>query len=81
MSTQTLPPVKDAAAFPPLAEKLEHFVFDRTEGMVRNLRVTVNDDEIVVTGTAPSYYAKQLATHAIFEAMPGTNLSNCIRVK
>lgn len=81
MPVQTAPAPPDAdVAFPPLAEKLEHFVRDRTNGMLRNLRVTVHDNDIVVSGTATTYYAKQLATHAIFEAVPGANLNNRIHV-
>jgi hypothetical protein len=80
MSVDTVPPVADAAGFPPLAEKLEHFVYDRTNGMLRNLLVTIHEDEIVLSGSASSYYAKQLATHAIYEAIPDANLNNRIRV-
>lgn len=47
-----------------LREALERSVRLRTGGLIRSLRVDVANGEVVISGLAPTYYAKQLATHA-----------------
>jgi len=39
----------------------------RTEGRIRPLSIDVRPDRIVVAGTAPSYYLKQLALEAVLD--------------
>ena len=74
------PVVQETIVVSPLVEKLEHFVHARTNGMVRNLRVTVIGNEVTLSGLAPTYYTKQLATHAVFNAADGVTLINSIDV-
>jgi hypothetical protein len=64
----------------PLAARVEQFVRKKTNGMIRNLRVTVVPGEITLTGRAPTYYAKQLATQAAFDFCHELTLTNDIEV-
>lgn len=75
MELQTLP-----GAFPTLAIRVERLVREKTTGLIRDLRVTVQPGEIVLTGRAATYYAKQLATHAALEACDDLTLTNDIEV-
>jgi hypothetical protein len=60
--------------------RLERLVHGRTGSRIRDLHVEVLDEEVVLTGRASSYYAKQLATHAALgEVFPRT-LTNSIDV-
>lgn len=52
----------------------------RTGGHVRDLKIDVTSNGIILTGTAPTYYAKQLATHAAFEELNGELVENAIDV-
>ena len=61
-------------------EKIERIVRLRTGGMIRGLRVSVVESEVVITGRATTYYTKQLATHAAMDAVQDLNLSNDIEV-
>jgi hypothetical protein len=63
-----------------LAERVERLVRQRTGGLVRDLKVAVLPGEILLTGRASTYYAKQLATHAAFEAAEHCTLTNDIEV-
>ena len=63
-----------------LREVIERFVHSRTSGMIRGLRVDVLGEEIVLSGRAPTYYTKQLATHAAFDAVRDVPLKNDIEV-
>ena len=80
MPLQTASHSPETLGVSPLVEKLEHFVHTETCGRVRDLRVTVCGNEIVLSGTAPSYYLKQLATHAVLGAVEGVTLENRIQV-
>jgi len=53
----------------PLKERLVQGIVSRTNGMVRDLRVDVENDRVIIAGRATTYYAKQLATHAVFELL------------
>jgi hypothetical protein len=63
-----------------LATKLEQQVKRRTGGMLRNLKVDVLGSEVVLTGHAASYYAKQLATHAVLSMATHATVTNDLEV-
>jgi hypothetical protein len=48
--------------------------------LFRRLKVEENDKEIVIFGTLPSYYLKQLAQEAVRPVSDGRTISNQIRV-
>lgn len=47
---------------------------------LRRLRVTVNEDEVIITGQVASYYLKQLAQEAIRPALGDRRLLNLVEV-
>jgi hypothetical protein len=47
--------------------QVEAHAQSRLHGRVRDLRVVVRDDGLVLRGHAHTYYAKQLAQHAVME--------------
>jgi hypothetical protein len=51
-------------------ERLESAVRRQLSGRVRNFRLLVKDDGLILRGDAITYHAKQLAQHAILEAAP-----------
>lgn len=63
-----------------ISESIERSVRMRTGGTIRDLRVEVDDGAILITGRAPTYYTKQLATHAVFETVEDVCLTNDIEV-
>jgi len=75
MDLQTLPD-----AFQALAVQVERLVREKTSGLIRDLRVSVHRGEIVLSGRAATYYAKQLATHAALDACDDVTLTNDIEV-
>lgn len=75
MELQTLP-----AAQQLLVDRVERIVREKTSGLIRDLKVELTPGEIVVTGRAATYYAKQLATHAALEACDDLTLTNDIEV-
>ncbi len=60
--------------------RLERLVHGRTGSRIRDLRVEVLDDEVILTGRATSYYAKQLATCAALPVISPRTLTNAIDV-
>ena len=64
----------------PIVLRLERLVHSRTGSRIRDLHVEVRDDEVVLTGRANSYYAKQLATHATLGEIAPRALTNAIDV-
>lgn len=60
--------------------ELEAHVQYRVNRRVRNLRLTVRDGGLVVHGSTHTYYAKQLAQHAIMEAADLPLMANEIEV-
>ena len=64
----------------PLAVRVERLVREKTSGMIRDLRVAVQPGEVILTGRAATYYAKQLATHAALDACEELTLTNDIEV-
>ncbi|MEZ6068383.1 MAG: BON domain-containing protein [Planctomycetaceae bacterium] len=60
--------------------RLERLVQGRTGTRIRDLRVDVLEDEVVLTGRADTYYAKQLATQAMLQEIAPRSLNNAIDV-
>lgn len=60
--------------------ELEQHIHERVAGRVRNLRVFRREGQLVVEGCSHSFYAKQLATHAVLEFGPSEELVNDIVV-
>ena len=75
MELQTVPDPKQM-----LVARVERTVREKTSGLIRDLRVDFASGEIVITGRAATYYAKQLATHAALEACDDITLTNDIEV-
>lgn len=63
-----------------LSEHIERLVRQRTSGLIRDLKIDVLPGEILLTGRASTYYAKQLATHAALDACEHLTLTNDIEV-
>ena len=63
-----------------LQEHVERLVRSRTGGMIRELRVEVFNDTIVLTGRTATYYTKQLATHVALGLLKDATLTNDIEV-
>lgn len=63
-----------------LAASIERAVWRETAGNVRDLRVEVNRDGILLTGHCNTYYAKQKAQHAAMRVPGGGQLTNQIEV-
>ena len=65
----------------PELEQLEARVQSRLMGRVRDFRLSLRGDGLVLQGHAPTYYAKQLAQHAVLEATALPILANEIQVR
>jgi hypothetical protein len=55
-------------------------IAQRTWGWLRQLQVEVDTDRVVVCGSSPTYYLKQLALAAVQEALPATPVELDIQV-
>ena len=64
-----------------LVSRIERIVRCRTGGRIRDLRVDVSEENVVISGVATTYYAKQLVTHAALDEIPGRMLTNAIEVQ
>ncbi|OAI56080.1 hypothetical protein AYO47_09280 [Planctomyces sp. SCGC AG-212-M04] len=64
-----------------LVSRIERIVRCRTGGRIRDLRVDVTEEHVVISGVASTYYAKQLVTHAALDEIPGRILTNAIEVQ
>lgn len=62
-------------------EQLETMVLSRLGGRIRDLRVLVRDNGLILQGRAPTYHAKQLAQHAAMEVGRLPILANDIEVR
>lgn len=62
------------------ADQLEASVSLRLGGRVRDLRLVIRGDQVIVKGSSRSYYAKQLAQHAVMELTGLKILANEIKV-
>lgn len=63
-----------------LQSELESIVLARTSRRVRNLRIELHEERIVLSGQTTSYYVKQLAQHGVREVLPYVHLENSIAV-
>jgi hypothetical protein len=63
-----------------LAHWLERMIRRRTHGRVRDLKVEVGPEHIVLFGRSRSFYGKQLAQHAVIELVGHEPLKNKIAV-
>ena len=61
--------------------QIRKHIVTRTHAGIEDLAVETVDEQIVVTGSALSFYVKQLATQATLEAEPGISFRNDIVVK
>jgi hypothetical protein len=52
-----------------LEQAVKHRIVDRTGGRIRALAIDLTDRELVVRGTAPCYYVKQLALQGVLEVL------------
>ncbi|HTI52328.1 MAG TPA: BON domain-containing protein [Planctomycetaceae bacterium] len=75
MEIDTLPNSQQA-----LADRIDRQVRQRTTGLIRDLKIEVLPGEVLLTGRAATYYAKQLATHAALDACDHLTLTNDIEV-
>jgi hypothetical protein len=64
----------------PEMEQLETHVQSRLNGRVRHFRLVVRGCGLILMGQAHTYYAKQLAQHAVMEATALPILANEINV-
>jgi hypothetical protein len=65
----------------PSPDHLESLVQRRLGGRIRDLRVEVRPNGIVLQGRAATYHAKQLAQHAAMELIGLVILANDIEVR
>ncbi len=65
---------------PHLREELESRVLHRTRRRVRNLAIEMSTEQVILRGSAPTYYDKQLAQHEVREVLPTVRLENAIVV-
>jgi osmotically-inducible protein OsmY len=63
-----------------LVASIERAVSRETCGGVRNLRVEISDQGILLTGRCNSFYTKQKAQHAAMELSGAEELTNGIEV-
>ncbi len=63
-----------------LSERIEQTVRLRTASRIRNLSVEISGSAVILTGVAPTYYVKQLATHAALDEIEHRTLTNDIEV-
>jgi hypothetical protein len=59
---------------------LEHRILERIGGRVRNFRVVRLEGRLNLEGSATSFHAKQLVTHAALELAPDEEFVNAITV-
>lgn len=65
----------------PAVEHLQALLQQRLNGRVRDLRLTVRGQGLVLEGWTSSYHVKQLAQHAAIELTGLTILANEIEVR
>jgi hypothetical protein len=61
-------------------DQLEAHVQNRLSGQVRDLQLLFRDNGLVIRGRCRTYYAKQLAQHAVMQACELSLLANEIEV-
>jgi hypothetical protein len=62
-------------------DQLEAQVQSRLSGQVRDLQLLLRDNGLVLRGRTRTYYAKQLAQHAVMQACELSLLANEIEVQ
>lgn len=60
--------------------ELERHVQTVTGRRVRNLTIELRPERVILRGTTPTYYVKQLAQHGIRDMLPQVRLENAIVV-
>jgi osmotically-inducible protein OsmY len=63
-----------------LTARIEQAVWHATAAAVKNLRVQLHDEQVILTGRCRTYYTKQIAQHAAMEAAAGWEVFNQIVV-
>ena len=66
-----------------LVDQIERTIRQKTSGGIRGLRVEMlpgSPSEVVLSGRAPTYYLKQVATHAVLDEVDRIVLTNDIVV-
>jgi hypothetical protein len=79
MQSELLAPGPEAAARGDV-EQLEVRIQGRLSGRVRDLRLVLRDDGLVLRGWCRTYYVKQVAQHAVMDAAPWRLAANEIQV-
>lgn len=64
----------------PLSDRVQRIVNLRTAARVKDLQVDVQGRDVILRGIAPTYYVKQLATHAALDEIEQFTLTNDIDV-
>ncbi|MBX3438402.1 MAG: hypothetical protein KF861_13000 [Planctomycetaceae bacterium] len=64
----------------PLCDRVLRIVQLRTASRIKDLHVDVQGRDVILTGIAPTYYVKQLATHAALDEIDRRTLTNDIDV-
>ena len=65
----------------PSGEQLEELLHRRLHGQVRDLRLLVGDQGLILQGQSSTYYVKQMAQHAAREITGQLVLANEIEVR
>lgn len=63
-----------------LVDQVEQAVQVRTGGRIVNLRIRLDEGCVIVSGRTSTYYLKQLATHAIRDAVDELTVQNDVEV-
>uniref|UniRef100_A0A7C2JZT8 BON domain-containing protein n=1 Tax=Schlesneria paludicola TaxID=360056 RepID=A0A7C2JZT8_9PLAN len=59
-----------------VADQIERVVRSRTGGRIRDLRVSVRGDRVVISGETSTFYDKQLASHAALQSVDSLLVQN-----
>jgi hypothetical protein len=78
--TGYLSPQRIEAEAPDQPSEVENRVRRRLSGRVLGFRVVFQDDGVVLRGASRTYYAKQLAQHAVMDATDRPIVANLIEV-
>jgi hypothetical protein len=73
--------MNDREDLSPSLDELQAQVRNRLGGLVQHFRVLNRANGLVITGRTATYYAKQLAQHAVMEASVLPILANDIEVR
>jgi len=78
MRSTLAPPIIESQT--DVVSRITRVVQSRTGNRIRDLNVQVFGDDLVISGVASTYYAKQLATHAALSESCDLELTNSIEV-